>query len=120
VRRTSRRSASHHGDGATGVHDRSGRDHTRARSDPAEVHRREWRRPDERAGRARLDQEHVDPERVDGLGGLHPEAVRESGEYERHREDDCSAEHRDDKSPFPPLHVAQGSHQHGIDVTDAS
>ena len=97
---------------AAGVRERSRRDHARGRGDPWQVHRRERRRPDERAGRAGLDQEHVDAERIDGLVGLDPEPVREPGEDKRHREDDGGGKDRDDEAPFSPLHVAQRGDQH--------
>ena len=98
---------------------RGRRVHAWGGGDPAQVHRRERRRPDERAGRAGLDEEHVDAERIDGLVGLDPEPVGEPGENERHREDDGGGQDRDDETPFSPLHVAQRGQQHVGDVTDA-
>jgi hypothetical protein len=62
--------------------------------------------PDERPGRTVLDKKHVDAERIDGPLRLGPKPVGQTGQHERHREDDGGGQHRDDETSFSPLHVA--------------
>ena len=88
--------------------------------DPAEVDRRERRRPDERARSTVLDEKHVDAEGIDGLLRLGAESVRQPGQHQRHGEDDGGGQDRDDETSFSPLHIAQRGEQHLSDVTEAA
>ena len=101
------------------VYERNRRVHTGGRGDPLQVRRRKRGGPDERAGRAGLDKEHIHAERIDRLVGLDPESIGEPGEGECHREDDAGGEDRDDEAPSSPLHVAQRGEEHVREVTDA-
>jgi hypothetical protein len=65
----------------------------------------EWCRTQERPGRASLDHECVDADGINGSLRLDPKAIRESGHYQRHREDQSGADDRNDQAPPSPLHV---------------
>ncbi len=97
-----------------------GRGHDAGRSgNPGQVDVGERCRTQEGSGRAVFDHECVDTQGIDGVAGLDPKAVREPGHHERHPEDQCRADDRDDEAPLSPLHVAQGREEHSPKIPTA-